>query len=94
MDTPLEEDALSFILHTLKDLTVDVDVDAITSLTVLKALGLRSIVLINAVAEIQEHFNLGNRLLEGILGGNAPLDEHSVGELVGLVVVASNSRDD
>jgi acyl carrier protein len=93
MDPSLESEVLVFVLRTFRELTVDVDVDAITADTVLKTLGLRSIVLINAIAEIQERFGLENRLLERILGGNVALDEHSVGGLVGLVVASSNARD-
>jgi hypothetical protein len=94
MATLLDEDALDFIVRTLKDLTVDVDVDDISAVTVIKALGLRSIVLINAVAEIQEHFNLENKLLERILAGTIPLDEYRVGDLVELVVAADSDVAD
>ena len=76
MSTSLEEEVLQFIVGTLEAVTVERRRRRGSSLTVLKALGLRSIVLINAVAEIQEHFKLENRLLERILGGDVPLDEH------------------
>jgi acyl carrier protein len=89
MPAPLEDNALEFVLATIRALTVDVDVDQVSAGTVLRTLGVRSIVLINAIAEIQEHFGLENRLLEHILGGTVPLDLHTIGDLASLVVATS-----
>jgi hypothetical protein len=94
MSTLPDDEIRAFILRTFRDLAVDVDVDKISGPTVLKTLGLRSIVLINAVAEIQEHFKLRNRLLNRILGGTRPLDEHTVDDLVAFVVADGTALDD
>jgi hypothetical protein len=88
MPIPPERDVLDFVIKKFKELTVDLDVGEIAGPTLLKTLGLRSIILVYALAEIQDHFQLHDELLATFLADGVPLDEHSIGELAGCVVTS------
>jgi hypothetical protein len=88
-----EAEVLGFVVRGLEALTSDLDVGDISRGTVLRSLGVRSILLINFIAEIQDEYGLRNELLTTILTDSVPLDQRTVGELVLQVMSALGPRD-
>ncbi len=93
MPAPPGQTVLEYIVHKLEVLTADLDIGQISASTRIKDLGLRSIVVVNALAEIQDHFRLEDQLLTRLLATDIQLDEQTVADVAGYVAAASESLD-
>jgi hypothetical protein len=59
-------DVLAFVTEILDELTEDLDVGGVGPEDLLADLGLESISLVYLIAEVQQEFDLGDRLLESL----------------------------
>jgi hypothetical protein len=76
-----DQEILAFVIKTFVELTADRDVGEISAQTKLKSLRVRSMVLIYALADLQEHFGLHDEMFRKSLADGIPLDEHTVGDI-------------
>jgi acyl carrier protein len=89
MPLPAEPEVFELVVGKLRELTADMDVGQLSAETSVKALGLRSIVVVNAIAEIQDHYQLQNELFQRLLASGLLLDEQTIGDLVRYVMEAA-----
>jgi len=77
---------LRYILDLLEEITADWDSEPISAATELGALGIESINLVYLLAEVQQEYSLGDRLLGRLRIEQIDIRALCIGELVELVM--------
>jgi hypothetical protein len=81
-----EESVLGFVTQILTEITWEWDVDDIGRDTRLGDTGVESIALVYLIAEIQQHFDLGDVVFERLRSSGSNLTQLRVGDLTRLLV--------
>lgn len=83
--TPTDPEILSAVLGTFRDLTADLDGPEIGAHTMLKGLGVRSMNLLFALAQLQDRFGLRDEMFREAVSDGVPFDEHTLGDVARFI---------
>jgi hypothetical protein len=85
------DQVLKHAIRVLQEVTAEWDVGPISADTRLGGLGLESINLVYFIAELQQHYGLGGRLLAGLTTSGRLLTDWRVSEVVALIEQSRSS---
>ena len=91
-----KDSILEYVLQVLQEVTAEWDIQALTAETQLGDLGMESINLVYFIAEVQQHYNLEDRLFIRLKQGGTLLINLRVCDIVELIselVYAQPSKD-